>query len=71
MTAFVASSIDAALIALGVLGLGQIIESQPTLLNFIRYGGAAFLIVYGLKSLYSAAKPKILSEDDAKGMRKS
>ena len=71
MMALIASLIDATLIALGVLGLGQLIEQHPTLLKVIRYGGAAFLIVYGLKSFYAAMKPSILDEKNAKGLTAS
>jgi L-lysine exporter family protein LysE/ArgO len=38
---------DALLITLGVAGLGGWIEHQPTALALARYGGAAFLLVYG------------------------
>ena len=36
--------IDVALIALGMSGLGRLIESSPALLALARYGGAAFLV---------------------------
>ncbi len=39
---------DALLITLGVAGLGALVQRSPTLLTIARYGGAAFLIVYGL-----------------------
>lgn len=47
IVAFCALS-DAALIALGVGGAGALIQSHPLLLAVARYGGAAFLLVYGL-----------------------
>lgn len=71
MTALIAASIDALLIALGVLGLGTLIEQQPNLLQAITYFGAAFLIVYGLKSFYAAMKPKTLEEENAEGLRET
>lgn len=39
---------DALLIASGVAGLGALIEAAPATLSIARYGGAAFLIAYGL-----------------------
>ena len=38
---------DALLITLGVAGLGTLVQGHPALLALARYGGAAFLIVYG------------------------
>jgi L-lysine exporter family protein LysE/ArgO len=45
---------DWLLIALGVFGLGAAIQSSPGLLQFFRYGGAAFLIAYGVRSAMQA-----------------
>jgi len=42
---------DALLIALGVLGLGSLIEALPWLLEVIRWVGVAFLVWYGSSSL--------------------
>ena len=39
---------DALLITLGVAGLGSLVRRSPTLLTIARYGGATFLVVYGL-----------------------
>jgi L-lysine exporter family protein LysE/ArgO len=47
---------DAILIVLGVTSLKQIVEFLPWLDPVMRYGGAAFLIWYGVKSLMSALK---------------
>jgi L-lysine exporter family protein LysE/ArgO len=38
---------DWLLIALGVFGLGSLIQSMPGLLDVFRWGGALFLLVYG------------------------
>ena len=38
---------DWLLILLGVFGMGALIQSSPLLLDVFRYGGAAFLLVYG------------------------
>lgn len=42
--------IDAALIGLGVAGVGTLVQSSPLLLGAARWGGAAFLLWYGLRS---------------------
>jgi len=47
---------DWLLIALGVFGLGAVIQSSPVVLEFFRYGGAAFLIVYGLRAASRAIR---------------
>ncbi|MDJ0832448.1 MAG: LysE/ArgO family amino acid transporter [Gammaproteobacteria bacterium] len=45
---------DALLIALGVFGFHWLLELLPGLDDIARYGGAAFLLVYGAMSFYSA-----------------
>jgi len=45
---------DAALIVLGVTSLGRVMALLPWLDPVMRYGGAGFLIWYGIRSLYSA-----------------
>ncbi|RYG87754.1 MAG: amino acid transporter [Alphaproteobacteria bacterium] len=45
---------DALLIAAGVSGFGLIVDRFPWLIEAMRYGGAAFLIVYGIRSLPAA-----------------
>lgn len=45
---------DALLIALGVSGFSAIIERFPTIETVARFGGAAFLSVYAMKSFYHA-----------------
>jgi L-lysine exporter family protein LysE/ArgO len=52
--------IDIVLIALGVAGAGVMIQSSPTLLQIARWGGAAFLLWYGLRSWRSLMTPKAL-----------
>lgn len=42
------------LISAGVAGLGALIEAQPSLLVAFRWGGAAFLLVYGARALWAA-----------------
>lgn len=45
---------DAVLIAAGVSGFGALAGAMPGLERIMRYGGAAFLVWYGLRSLASA-----------------
>lgn len=47
---------DAVLICAGIFGLGHWIESNPTFVVWMKYFGAAFLILYGLRNLWSAFK---------------
>jgi L-lysine exporter family protein LysE/ArgO len=42
------------LITAGVAGFGALIENSPGLLSVFRWGGAAFLVVYGARALRSA-----------------
>ena len=45
---------DAVLIAAGVAGFGFIVQQLPWLIDAMRYGGAAFLIAYGIRSVLAA-----------------
>ncbi|ABD56296.1 LysE/ArgO family amino acid transporter [Jannaschia sp. CCS1] len=45
---------EAILIFAGVAGFGAVAERAPWALEVMRWGGAAFLVVYGLRSLYGA-----------------
>lgn len=45
---------DALLIAAGVAGFGALAQAVPGLERVMRYGGAAFLIWYGLRNLMAA-----------------
>jgi L-lysine exporter family protein LysE/ArgO len=47
---------DAALILLGVAGFGRIVAAAPWVDPVMRYGGAAFLVWYGARSLRSALR---------------
>jgi L-lysine exporter family protein LysE/ArgO len=60
---------DAALIALGVTSFRQIAVAAPWFLPAMRYGGAAFLIWYGARNLYSALRSsKVIEGGDAKSV---
>ena len=60
-----AALVDAALIAVGVLGFGYRIEQNPALIQWVTWGGVAFLAAFGLKSLLSAFRPSHMDADDA------
>ena len=45
---------DALLIAAGVSGLGILVSKAPVFLAFMKYGGAAFLFVYGIRSFLNS-----------------
>ena len=52
---------DAMLIAFGVAGVGALIANNPSLFAFSKWGGAAFLVCYGIRSAMAAWKPSALS----------
>lgn len=51
---------DAALIALGIGGLGAIVQGTPWLIEIIRWFGVAYLLWFGIKSVRSAFKVQSL-----------
>lgn len=56
LTALVCSCLDAILIALGVIGIGQYIVEYGWIIEITKYFAAVFLIAYGALSLRSACK---------------
>ncbi len=58
---------DALLITLGVAGLGALVQQSPLLLRTITWLGTAFLLAYGLRSLWAAVRPGILQAGDEAG----
>ena len=60
---------DALLVAAGVFGLATVLLSSPTLLAVARWGGAAFLLWYGIKSLRSACSAQGLERQQGQGSR--
>jgi L-lysine exporter family protein LysE/ArgO len=52
---------DALLISLGVAGLGRWVQEHPVLLTVTRWGGAAFLVAYGVMAARRALSPHALS----------
>ena len=66
------SLIDAVLIGAGVLGMGRLVEQIPLLLPVVTLGGALFLFIYGILSLYSAVRVQegMRTRGEAQGGRK-
>lgn len=63
LTVLVCVAIDASLISLGVAGMGALVQRSPTLLSVARWGGAAFLLWYGLRSWRAAFAGGALQAD--------
>ncbi|GAA0207842.1 LysE/ArgO family amino acid transporter [Saccharothrix mutabilis subsp. mutabilis] len=51
---------DAALIAVGVGGVGTVLTAWPTVLEVVRWFGAAFLIGYGVLAVRRMLRPGVL-----------
>jgi L-lysine exporter family protein LysE/ArgO len=51
---------DAVLMCGGVAGLAQVLARMPRLAGWLTAGGVAFLVVYGLRALWRAARPQSL-----------
>jgi L-lysine exporter family protein LysE/ArgO len=56
---------DAVLIAVGVGGLGTLVQLAPWVLVVVRIGGAAFLLGYGVLAARRALRPSRLVTDEA------
>lgn len=56
---------DAALILAGAAGLGTLVTSYPIMLKYISWGGALYLIWFGLRSIRQALKPEVLTVQQA------
>ncbi|HEY0844147.1 MAG TPA: LysE/ArgO family amino acid transporter [Noviherbaspirillum sp.] len=54
MTVAVCIACEVLLISAGVAGIGSLIEANPPLLGIARWGGAAFLVWYGLRAWRAA-----------------
>ncbi|MGL4232746.1 MAG: LysE/ArgO family amino acid transporter [Casimicrobium sp.] len=57
VVALMCSLSDAFLVSLGVAGLGTLVRQNPVLLSIAKYGGAAFLFVYGFFAAKRAWRP--------------
>ena len=56
---------DLVLIFAGIAGFGALIAAHPDVVVLAKYGGAAFLIGYGLLAARRAMKPSALTPSDA------
>ncbi len=56
---------DATLILAGVAGFGQAIKAAPTLLEVVRWGGAGFLVWYGLTAFRRAFSASAMEAAEA------
>jgi L-lysine exporter family protein LysE/ArgO len=56
---------DIALIAAGIAGIGALVSAHPNALNVAKFGGAAFLVGYGLLAAKRAWRPSSLTPSDA------
>lgn len=54
---------DAALIALGVAGVGSVVRAQPVALTVVGIAGGTFLVGYGVLALRRAFRPATMSVD--------
>ena len=59
---------DALLMALGVLGLGELLDRAPALASVMTIAGALFLLVYGLLALRRACRPSALAAAPAQAL---
>jgi len=55
---------DITLITLGVLGVGAWVQANPSMLKYTLWGGAVFLIAYGVRAFMSAWEGKVLDPGD-------
>ncbi|MGM3388789.1 LysE/ArgO family amino acid transporter [Stutzerimonas stutzeri] len=60
---------DIILVSVGVFGLAAVLARSPLLLEITRWGGATFLLYYGVVALRRAARPQSLKEDERNGSR--
>lgn len=59
---------DATLILLGVAGFGEAIKAVPTLLKAVQWGGAAFLVWYGLAAFRRAMQASSMEAGQGGGL---
>jgi L-lysine exporter family protein LysE/ArgO len=56
---------DLVLISAGIAGFGALIAAHPDIVTATKFGGAAFLVGYGLLAARRAVKPGVLTPADA------
>ncbi|MGV0991308.1 MAG: L-lysine exporter [Mycobacterium sp.] len=61
----VCAASDLVLIIAGVAGVGALVTSHPQVMAIARYGGAAFLIGYGLLAARRAIRPEVMTPSEA------
>jgi L-lysine exporter family protein LysE/ArgO len=60
----VCAASDAALITVGIAGLGAVLADHPTAVQVVRWGGAAFLLCYAGLAARRAVRPGALTPVD-------
>jgi L-lysine exporter family protein LysE/ArgO len=55
---------DIVLISAGIAGIGALITTHPSALNIAKFGGAAFLVGYGLMAARRAWRPSSLTPSE-------
>lgn len=60
----VCATSDLGLIIAGVAGVGALVTSHPLVMTVARYGGAAFLIGYGLLAARRAIRPQVMTPSE-------
>src|SRR6476659_8443075 len=60
---------DMVLIAAGIAGVGALVSAHPGALNVAKFGGAAFIVGYGLLAAKRAWRPSALTPSDASPAR--
>ncbi len=55
---------DAVLILAGTAGIGTVVEHVPALLDVLRWGGAAYLTWWAVRSFVSALRPAALTAEE-------
>lgn len=60
---------DVVLISAGIAGIGALIAAHPSVVDIAKFGGAAFLIGYGLLAARRVWRPSALTPSDAKPAR--
>jgi L-lysine exporter family protein LysE/ArgO len=55
---------DVLLILLGIAGIGAIVKAAPEALTVVKWVGVAYLVAYGVGSLWRARRPEVLLPAD-------
>ena len=59
--AILCAASDLVLIIAGVAGVGALVTSHPAVMTVVRYGGAVFLLGYGLLAARRAIRPQVMT----------